>query len=94
MINAMLKNTKGKKIIKLVTWLLFSKAVDFNLSNSWPSKEFLIISLLLHNCNFVMVMNHNVNTTEDTCCVTPVKELFDPQKGCTLQVKNHCEEML
>ena len=46
-----------------------------------------IISLLLHNCSFATVMNHNVNIWYAGYLI------YDPppkKRGCDLQVKHHC----
>lgn len=45
-----------------------------------------LFSLLFHNSNCATVMNCNVSIRY----VTPVKGLFEPQRGHKPQVESHC----
>lgn len=48
----------------------------------------ILFSLLLHDCNFASVMNHDVNTW---CAeyLNPSEKVVWPQRGCDPQVQNH-----
>jgi hypothetical protein len=69
----MSKNSSGRfkiRLLRILSFMFVSKPVVLNLLNGETlqySSSFVVtpnhkmISLLLHNCNFVTVMNHNVN---------------------------------
>lgn len=48
----------------------------------WPTIELFL--LLLHESDFITLINHTVNI------LTPMKWSFDPQKGHDKQVENYC----
>jgi hypothetical protein len=53
------------------------------------------ILLLLHNCKFATVMNCNVNAWYAGYLIcNPYERVVHPQRGCDLQIDNHCAEVL
>jgi hypothetical protein len=57
----------------------------------WWAPSHKCFLVLLHNCNFTNVMDHNINICIILWSQTnPVKGSFDLQRGCNLWVENCC----
>lgn len=78
------KNYDGEQWFYIFPMLWPFNTVKY--SNTVVTPNHKIISVLLHSCNLVTAMNHNVNIWY----VTPVKRLLEPPKGCDLQVEIQC----